>query len=244
MLRHSAAIIALLAPAWPAMAPGIPTSSRWTAAAPCPRSTSPPVRRRPSAPSPRTRAPPGVSPWARATSSGSPPPASTPCLPWTWPRARPRSWGLRRSGHRHARHGVRGGHGHALRRLLPHNGLYNINKATGVATLIGTSTLTSFTNLGWNSGRASCTPRTRERTACTRSAWPRGRPRSSAPWRPDEPERAGLQSRHGILYLVDNNTPTRSTRSTWPRGGPRRSDPWEPATCSAWPSSTGRSPSS
>jgi hypothetical protein len=90
------------------------------------------------------------------------------------------------------------------------NGLYNINKATGVATLIGTSTLTSFTNLGWNSvtgvmyATNSGTDSLYTINLATGAATLVGALGAGVA----NPNGLAFNPDTGILYMVDNNTDT------------------------------------
>ena len=90
------------------------------------------------------------------------------------------------------------------------NGLYNINKTTGVATLIGTSGLTSFTNLGWNSvtgvmyATNSGTDSLYTINLATGAATLVGALGSGVA----NPNGLAFDPDTGVLYMVDNNTDT------------------------------------
>jgi DNA-binding beta-propeller fold protein YncE len=89
------------------------------------------------------------------------------------------------------------------------NGLYNINKTTGAATLVGTSSLTSFTNLGWNSVTSvmyatnSGTDSLYTINLATGAATLVG-----ALGGPTNPNGLAFHPDLGILFMVDNNTDT------------------------------------
>lgn len=87
------------------------------------------------------------------------------------------------------------------------NGLYDVNPATGAATLIGTSGLTSFSNLGWNSvagvmyltnsGTDSLYTINLATGATTLVGALAG---------PTNPNGVAFNSTNGQMYLVDNST--------------------------------------
>jgi DNA-binding beta-propeller fold protein YncE len=87
------------------------------------------------------------------------------------------------------------------------NGLYEINKTTGAATLIGTSGLTSFTNLGWNSltGTMYATNSGTD-SLYTMNLATGAMTLVGALSGPTNPNGLAFDAENGILYLVDNST--------------------------------------
>jgi sugar lactone lactonase YvrE len=90
------------------------------------------------------------------------------------------------------------------------NGLYRIRTASGLATIIGTSGLTSFTNLGYNSdtGVMYATNSATPENFYSMNLLTGGATLIGALNGPTNPNGMAYNRDNGLMYMVDNSTDT------------------------------------